>query len=160
MIRCPKCGERFDYREAVMDETWREIIGILPSFGTHGKLVSEYVEKFDTNPLRAKSKKVLRLLMEIAKLLESGSFSWRKKTYRISKSGIIEALQITCNKNFSEPLENHNYLKKVMITIAERELKGKRDQADKDQEKREEKTRAGSKRKGDLGPVAYGEWNK
>ena len=160
MIRCPKCGTRFDYREAVMDQTWREIIALLPRFGSHGKLAFEYIEKFDTNPLKAKSRNVLRLLKELSKLYESESFKWRKNTYSISKSGVLEAVQITCNKNFSEPLENHNYLKKVMITIAGRELKEKRDRLDREQRERESAARQAIADRGALEPVPYHEWAK
>jgi len=160
MIRCPECGKKFDYREAVMDETWRDIIGLLPRFGSHGKLVFEYVEKFDTNPLRAKSKKVLRLLSEIAKLYESGSFSWRRNTYSISKSGVIEALRVTCNKNFAEPLENHNYLKKVMVTVSDRERKEKRDRLDREQRERESAARQAIADRGEPEPIPYHEWVK
>lgn len=123
MIRCPKCAYRFDFREAQVDDNWRAIIKLLPAFGKHGNLVFEYVRNFGIDPLRIKSDKVLRLLRQMAKLFESESFEWRKTTKKISKSGIMEALEITVNKNFDIPLENHNYLKKVMKGIAEREEK-------------------------------------
>ena len=125
MICCPKCAYKFDYREAVMDEDWQSIITLLPVFGTHGKLVFEYVEKFGINPLRIKGSKVLRLLRQIARLFEKGSFEWRKSNKTLSKSGIVEALDIVVNKHFDTPLENHNYLKKVMVGISEREGKEK-----------------------------------
>lgn len=148
-----------------MDEDWRQIIRLLPSFGAHGKLVFEYVELFGINPLRLKGSKVLRILSEMSKLIETGSYTWRKSTRSISKAGVIEALRITCNKNFAEPLENHNYLKKVMLGTAERELKGKRDLADKKQREREEsrkhestKTRKGLR--GEGGEVTGAEYRR
>ena len=137
MITCPKCSHKFDYREAVIDEDWRSIIKLLPVFGTHNKLVFEYVEQFGINPLRIKSSKVLRLLRQMGKLFESESFEWRKSNKSISKSGIVEALEIVVNKNFDIPLENHNYLKKVMVGISEKEVKEKSVIAEKQLRKRE-----------------------
>ena len=137
MITCPKCAYKFDYREAVMDDDWREIIGLLPVFERHDKLVFEYVEKFGINPLRIKGSKVLRLLRQIARLFEKGSFEWRKSNKSISKSGIVEALEIVSNKNFDTSLENHNYLKKVMVGIAEREAKEKSARAERELRKSE-----------------------
>lgn len=139
MIRCPKCSYKFDYREAVIDENWRDIMGLFPVFGTHGKLVFEYVEKFGINPLRIKSSKALRLLRQMGKLFEKESFEWRKGTKSISKSGIVEALEVVVNKNFDVPLENHNYLKKVMVGIAEREEKERRIREEKNLKKREKR---------------------
>ena len=137
MIRCPKCSYKFDYREAQMDDDWREILGLLPVFGRHGKLVFEYVEKFGINPLRNKGSKVLRVLRQMGKLFESESFEWRKSTKSISKSGIVEALEITNNKDLNLPLEDHNYLKKVMITVGEREAKEKSIRMEREMRKRE-----------------------
>ena len=137
MIRCPKCSYKFDYREAVIDDDWRSIITLLPIFGKHGKLVFEYVEKFGIKPLSIKSSKVLRVLRQMGKLFESESFEWRKGNKSISKSGILEALEIVVNKNFDVPLENHNYLKKVMVGISEREQKEKSVRVEREMRKRE-----------------------
>ena len=137
MIRCPKCSYKFDYREAVICDDWRGIITLLPVFGVHGKLVFEYVEKFGIKPLAIKSSKVLRLLRQMGKLFETESFMWKSDTKSISKSGIVEALEIVVNKNFDVPLENHNYLKKVMVGISERETKEKSVIAEKQLRKKE-----------------------
>ena len=161
MIRCPKCSYKFDYREAVMDDDWRGIIGLLPVFGAHGKLVFEYVEKVGIKPLSIKSSKVLRLLRQMGKLFESGSFEWRKGNKSISKSGILEALEIVVNKNFDVPLENHNYLKKVMVGISEREGKEKSIQDEKDLRKKERLITENGKRKTDNGhPMTTGEFRE
>ena len=137
MISCPKCAYKFDYREAAMDDDWYKILGLLPVFGTHGKLVFEYVEKFGIKPLSIKSSKVLRLLRQMGKLFESESFEWRKDNKSISKSGIVEGLEIVVNKHFDVPLENHNYLKKVMVGISEREGKEKSVRMEREMRKRE-----------------------
>jgi len=118
-MRCPICGGDFDMRDAMMDAEWREIIGLLPSFGGHGKLVFEYVEKFGVNPLRIKSKKILRLLTDMSKLFRSGEFVYKRRKYSASNVVVIEAIKVVNNKHFAEPIENHNYLKRVMISLAE-----------------------------------------
>jgi len=116
-MRCPICGGDFDVREAMMDQEWREIIGLLPGFGGQGRLVFEYVEKFGVGPLRIKSKKILRLLKEVSRLFDTGEFAYQKRKYSASSRVVIEALKVVNNKHFSQPLENHNYLKKVMISL-------------------------------------------
>ena len=121
-----------------MDDDWRKIIILLPVFERHGKLVFEYVEKFGIKPLAIKSSKVLRLLRQMGKLFESESFEWRKSNKSLSKSGIVEALDIVVNKNFDTPIENHNYLKKVMVGISDRE--GKENSKRAEREMREKET--------------------
>ena len=146
MIRCPKCGEQFRLQAGQAEGEWAEIISLLPEFGRNGRLVFEYVELFSVVPLRGKGKKILRLIKQMAALFGSEKFNFQKKEYRVSKAGIVEALSVVCNKQFSACLENHNYLKKVMIGISEREQKERRDRADKDLRKREEAVgRVGSK---------------
>jgi len=123
-MRCPMCGEKFNPADAMLDAEWLEIISdVMPTFGGHAKLAFEYVENFGVNPLRMRSKKILRLLREISKLFASGRYNYHKKTYLISKAGVVEALGVVNNKHFDNPIENHNYLKKVMIGISEREGK-------------------------------------
>ncbi len=138
MIRCTKCGEEINPQEGQAENEWVDIIRLLPSFGNHSRLAFEYVELFGVVPLRMKGKKILRLLRDVAALFGNERFSFQKKTYRISKSGIAEALGVVCNKHFAAPLENHNYLKKVMITISERELKEQRALEDRRQREREQ----------------------
>lgn len=118
-------------QEAQAEGEWADIMRLLPYFEGHGRLVFEYVELFSISPLKLKSKKILRLLKEVAKLFESSRFMFQKKEYEVSKPGIVEGLRAVCNKGFQEPLQNHNYLKKVLIGIAERERKGRREIEDK-----------------------------
>ena len=145
MIKCPHCGNKFSFQEAEANEEWREIIKLLPAFGRHGKLVFEYLENFSLNPLKARSKKVLRLLTDMSKLFEGEQFNLKQTTYKISRIGIIEALTVVNNKNFSSPIENHNYLKKVMLGISEREEKEMSIEGEKRLRKKEDELRAGKR---------------
>ncbi|MCE5256057.1 MAG: hypothetical protein LLF89_04340 [Spirochaetaceae bacterium] len=73
--------------------------------------------------MKTKAKKVRILLESVKRLFDAGEFSWQKRLYKISQAGIVEALNTVSLRNFDTPLTNHNYLKTVMVTIAEREEK-------------------------------------
>lgn len=126
-----------------MDEELRDIIGLLPKFGGYQKLAMEYVELFGVTPLRIKTKKTLRLLTQVATFLEKEEFDFERKTCRISKRGVAEALNLTCNKHFDGPLRNHNYLKTVMKSISEREQRERSVEGEKQLRKKEERIRGG-----------------
>ena len=113
------------------------VIKMLNTFGQHSGLVASYTELFGLTPLKNKRKKWRLLLEEVKRLFDSETFAFQKKTYRISKSGIVEAMNTVVHRNWSTCLENHNYLKKVMIGIAERETQTAGRQAEKDLRTRE-----------------------
>lgn len=140
-MRCPHCGKVFDLREAIIDEEWREILKLMSELDGHGKLFLEYIENFGVHPLRIRTKKISRLLSELHEIYTSGIFKFKNKVYRISKKGVIEALKTVCNKQFDPPLTNHNYLKQVMIGIAEREEKERRREEERKLKEREDAIR-------------------
>lgn len=109
----------------------------------HSSAVMGYVCLFGVTPFHIKAVKFRRIMEEMVKLFDAQAFSFQKKTYPISHAGIIEALDICIKKNFEEILENHNYLKKVMIGIAEREAKEKSIRGEKDLRTREDRSLAG-----------------
>ncbi len=147
---CPYCRKECDYMEIQMEQDLHAIIRMMPLFGRHAHLVSGYCMLFGISPLKIKAKKWRLLLEEIKTLFEKERFTYQKKTYRISAAGIVRALDITVKKSFSENLENHNYLKKVMIGIAEEEAKEAGRAQEKDLRVREERLREG--RRGDEEP--------
>ena len=61
---------------------------------------------------------MLRLFGEMAHLFQYGTFQFEKKRYTISQAGVLEALKMMNNQSIKTPLTNHNYLKKIMISIA------------------------------------------
>ena len=63
------------------------------------------------------------ILEELKRLYDAQAFSYQKTTYYITQQGIAEALDVAVKKHFDLPLESHNYLKKIMIAIGEREGK-------------------------------------
>lgn len=118
-LKCPKCLYEYDPRAATKDQAMLQVIQMQPEFAQHSKLVFEYAELFDTiRPVKAA--KLLRILTEVLDIWKAGQFVFQKRFYRISKEGMAQALKTVCNKNLVS-LDNHNYLKKVMVTVAEEE---------------------------------------
>ncbi len=140
---CPYCRKECDYMEIQMEKDLHAIIRMMPLFGRHAHLVSGYCMLFGISPLKIKAKKFRLLLEEMKTLFEKEQFTYQKRTYRISAAGIVRALDVTVKKNFTEHLENHNYLKKVMIGIAEEEAKAAGRVQEKDLRAREERLREG-----------------
>lgn len=124
--------------EIQMDKDLRFIFEVLPSFGTrYSNLVMGYACLFGVTPFQIKAKKLRLIMEEMKRLFDAQAFTYQKKKHEISHAGIGEALDICVKKNFAEHLENHNYLKKVMIGISEREGKDKSKSTEKDLKKRE-----------------------
>jgi len=119
------------------------IIQTVPVFEKHANLVWAYVELFGISPLKSKTKKLRILLEKMARLFQSEEFGYQKKTYRISRAGIAEALSTTVHHPFETKLTNHNYLKKIMISIAGKEEQATGKQAEKDLREGEGKLRSG-----------------
>lgn len=152
-FHCPYCAKELNYMEIQMDKDLRFVFDALPSFGTrYSSLVMGYAYLFGVTPMAIKSKKLRIIIEEMKRLFDSQSFSYQKKTYRISHAGIAEALDLCVKKNFTEHLENHNYLKRVMVTVAEREEKTASRRTDQNIAEREDKLRAGSARPEPLDP--------
>lgn len=139
-IRCPKCRYEHSLRDAMKEANLVEIIRMQADFAPHSRLVFEYAEMFDTTrPIKAA--KLLRILQEVHTIWTSGKFPFRKTPYQISRDGIVSALKVVCNKKLD--LENHNYLIKVMIGIAEQEEEKRAQQEEQALRKKEEGLKSG-----------------
>ncbi len=128
-----------------LDADLRAIIEMSDKFGRHRVLVWAYVELFGITPLRAKAKRVRKLLEEMNTLIENCTYRYQKRRYEISTDGIAEALNIVIHRNFADGLDSHNYLKKVMITISEREARDAGRSAENKLRRREERLQAGQR---------------
>jgi len=144
--RCPHCRLDFDLESVLADNDIVAAIKIMPTFGRHSNLVWAYLELFGIGPLFNKRKKLRVLLEEMRTLYESESFSFQRKKYSISKAGISEALNMMVHRNFASPLTNHNYLKQVMLGIAEREGKEASKQNERSLREKEDNLRSGIRR--------------
>jgi hypothetical protein len=141
--RCPHCRLAFELEHVLADNDIIATIKMIPMFGKHSNLVWAYLEQFGITPLVLKRKKLRVLLEEMRALFESESFTFQKKKYRISKAGIAEALNTMVHKSFTDNLQNHNYLKKLMIGIAEKEDIEKSKQNEKSLRQKEEGLKSG-----------------
>ena len=123
----------------------RAIFDLLPKFGSqaNANVVFAYCELFGISPLKKHTKKLRVLLEEMARLFEGEQFSYQKKTWRISRKGIADALGATVHRSFTDNLTNHNYLKKIMVSIAEEEARSQGRQAEEDLRAGEEKLKRG-----------------
>jgi len=117
--------------EIKADEDLMAIIKLVPVFGKHSSLVWAYAELFGATIHKTKVKKFRLLLEQMASLFRTGAFRYQKKSYKISTDGIAEALNITVQRDFQTRLENHNYLKKIMISLAGNEQKEAGKQAER-----------------------------
>lgn len=140
-FKCPYCARECDYLEIRMEKDILTVIKTMPLFGRHAALVWAYAELFGITPMRAKAKKIRVLMEEIKNLFESEAFVYNRRRYRISAQGIVEALGVIVHRRFEDPLVNHNYLMKIMITIAEREAREASKKAEADLRNKENQLR-------------------
>lgn len=122
-FNCPYCRKECDFMDLQLSGDLRAVIAIAEGFGRNRGLVWAYAELFGITPLHAKAKKLRLILEEMKRLFDGGGFSYRKQLYAISAEGIAEALNVVVKKTFPDPLDSHNYLKKIMIGIADRQAK-------------------------------------
>ena len=141
--KCPYCRHELDFHEMNFEADLRAAMELLPTFGKHVHLVMGYCYLFGVTPFRLKAKKLRLILEELKRLYDAQAFSYQKTTYYITQQGIAEALDVAVKKHFDLPLESHNYLKKIMIAIGEREGRAAGRAAEKDLRLREESSRAG-----------------
>ena len=144
-FQCPYCRKECNFMEVLAEGDLLTIIRLQPKFGTqtNANLVWAYCELFGISPLKSKTKKLRLLLEEMARLFEMEQFNYRKKSYRISRKGIADALSATVHRSFADDLTGHNYLKKVMIPIAEEEARAAGRQAEENLRDGEKKLQRG-----------------
>lgn len=129
--------------ELKQDSDLSAIIKMLPVFGKYSNLAFAYVELFGIAPMSKHTAKVRSILDVLRMVFQAEALTFNKTRYSISHAGIAEALNIVVLKNFSERLENHNYLKKVMMGISEKEGRESGKLKERDLRQREERLMAG-----------------
>lgn len=144
-VRCPYCNEGFELEAYLKDTALIQAIQMLPDFGPHARLVWEYAELFRIGP-PLNARKLYRLLSEVRDLFRSGGFDFGKRRYEISRDGLASALRTVCNARIQGGLQNHNYLKKCALRIAEEEAAKKSREEEAQRKKAEEAARTGGAR--------------
>lgn len=144
MIRCPNCGHKYDLAGDRKDQALADCIRLSGRFGQAANLVFEYsLLRLGDRTLKNHELKLCRILEGLLKLWEGGKFGLQKKAYTISQAGILEALKTTCDRGLKGPLENDNYLKKIMVGISEQEAHDLSVKAEKALREKEKGLKAG-----------------
>lgn len=144
-IRCPYCEGGIDLEAYLKDSVMIQVIKMLPDFGPHGRLAWEYAELFRIGP-PLNARKLYRVLAEVREIFNGQGFDFQKRRYEISREGLAAALRATCNgvgATGRAPLQNHNYLKKCAIQIAEEEAGKKSREEERKRRGEEERLKLG-----------------
>ncbi len=122
-ITCPCCGESFDPLSAARGEDLGELMAILAGFGQHRPLVMDYIALFRTGETLQVGTQ-LKLVREIARLLEGGTFAFEGRTWAIDKSSalecMLEVVRAKGGRGTPPGFRDHNYLKRVLKDRASR----------------------------------------
>ena len=146
-VRCPYCEAEFDLEAYLKDSIMVQVIRMLPDFGPHSRLAWEYAELFGIRP-PLNARKLYRVLAEVREIFIAQAFDFQKRRYEISREGLVQAMRTVCNQLRSgrpggSPLQNHNYLKKVAIGIAEGESTERSRQEEKNLRTKEKSLKTG-----------------
>lgn len=132
-ITCPHCGTKIDLAEASADQDYLAIMQIYGTFEPNvAPLVWGYVELFGVLPFGKNLKKLRTLMGDVKKLLDSEAFTYDRQLYHISRKGIVDALNVIIRRHWTSRLKNHNYLKEVMRSAADKEAQTAGKQAEGD----------------------------
>lgn len=143
-MKCANCGHEINLVEDRKNAAIMECIRISGRFGPAANLVFEYaLLRLGGRSIKDQELKLSRILEGLLHLWEGGKFGLQQKAYTISQAGILASLKATCNRGLKGPLENDNYLKKIMIGISEEEEKERGRQAEKALREKEKGLRAG-----------------
>lgn len=134
-VICPKCG--FNY-----DPVW-----YLPAlakarsyFGADYQRVTAYLDLFRRTPRATMNlSKRLRLLREVAKIVEEGGYMYDGQGHIIDRHAALECMDnavATMAKRHAYGLKNHNYWKQVMRSKGSQVMADLRDRELKEKEKR------------------------
>jgi len=119
-LTCPYCDRTFDLDQVEAADLFRERNDLAAKLGKAWWIANEYVDCFRRQRAgRISLKKRARILREVVKLWESGVFEFDGKRYRAGQGAILAGFQAVCNRDMTG-LENHNYLKRVLMGGAER----------------------------------------
>lgn len=120
-IRCLECGAWLDMTAIMKDTEWREVLELSHRFGPYSKLIFEYADSFRAKPGRSMPlKKQIRILQEVLAMYEKETFSFQRSQYAVTKVHIIEGIRRVCDRELTN-LQNHNYLKKILLGLLEKD---------------------------------------
>jgi len=122
-IRCPQCGKAIDLNAVSMNTVVRDILMIYQDLDRDAaRQVREYMDLFRSPGGQLADRKHLRLLQELVGWMRAGRIEYYGKPYPLAASDILAGVATVCNQEPST-LRNHNYLRKILVSICERREK-------------------------------------
>lgn len=120
-FKCPVCGSEIKPEDAVAAGLAWKCAEKIVRFGYAGSAVWEYVGLFRLPKRGLPWERVDRLLGELLKLWEQGSYKYNGCTYKAEKDTVYDALQrVISSRSVSAPLKDHNYLKAVLHPLSQK----------------------------------------
>ncbi len=143
---CPACRELFELSPRMAEAESRDVIHALLNLGSKALRVWNYLNAFRSKPTRdLTASRRLALLKECAAMFAAKRFQFERAVYVVSDAQILEGMAEVVNAGKSG-LTSHNYLKKVLMTIIERDRKEGGRKAEEDLKEREVEQRASGQR--------------
>lgn len=147
-IKCPRCNYKYDLLEDRREEAYLQIVRLAGGFGPHADLVLEYaLLRNGVKQVRVRELKLLRIMTDLERLWSREEFSFNGRLYKISRQAILQCFKLVCDRHFTEPLTNDNYLKKIMATVAEKEATKRSAEQEKELIRKEKEQRNLASRK-------------
>ncbi|MFH1036272.1 MAG: hypothetical protein V1806_17375 [Pseudomonadota bacterium] len=147
-ITCPACAHTFDAIQSLAEGELREYLELLAGFGSLRSTVEAYLDLFRAAPdaaMRVPTR--LRLVRELRRLWDEKSFVFNRHLHHVSQAQISEAITQTVRAMQGKAgVVNHNYLKKVMLGLLDKEERLEKRLESKDEQALEARRRAGQHR--------------
>lgn len=119
-LKCPLCAGEVTLEQLIQTADLEALSKAQAAFGEDWDLAREYLDCFRPQSGKALAvKKLLRLAREVWEMWRPGRFEYSRQEYRVGREEFRGALRSVCNQ-VGHGLTNHNYLKKVLVSAAEK----------------------------------------
>ena len=123
MVACPVCRVEFDVLVALVADLERNVVAEAFKFVPNGQLMLRYFYLFKPKHQRIKAERLKEIMADLRDLMAADTISY--KGIEASCPAIVweEALkqlfaQIELGKGPDLPLDNHNYLKPILVDVS------------------------------------------
>lgn len=114
-VRCPCCHADYTIDQAVEDEAARELMGLLSDLPREAsRPLAAYLGLFRAKSRALAWERALRIAREVVNLHGD------TQAVGVALSETVEAMRVKQQGGDWRPLANHNYLKRVLETVASR----------------------------------------
>lgn len=112
-VRCPCCHAEYSIEQAVEDEAAREMMGVLADLPREvSRPMASYLGLFRARTRALAWERALRLVREVIDLTDD------QPALGAALSETVEAMRAKQDQGGWKPLSNHNYLKRVLESVA------------------------------------------